>query len=149
MKTLAVIILLAVTLAVTTFAMNAHAAEGCGHQKSSQFRAAREEYEKVKESLTEFIPDAGYYSSRSKGCLGALSAWVPVIGFEMPSINQLLEDLCSQIQTKVKIPMFAFNYSIQIGDSDIDALSTRYWVENVDSDSEQIFQDVWSEIWNQ
>lgn len=119
-------------------------AEGCKDQTDTLKQSALEEFEKAKKDYADMMPDPGGYMAEVKRCVGNLSDWTASIGFKMPSVDQILSNMCQQIRSQVEIPQFDFNVEKTIGQGNKRA---RYEVS--DEDAELVFREIWDDVWSQ
>jgi hypothetical protein len=115
----------------------------CSELSQTARLAAREEYEKAKRAYSDMIPLASRYSNQVKQCISLLNGWTGSIGFKLPSIEQLLRMLCTEIRSYLTMPEFVYDFMVVIGD--VYSVRGRYEVQTGDAD--RIFNEVWDEIW--
>jgi hypothetical protein len=117
-------------------------AENCIDQTAALRQAALEEFEKAKRNHREMLPDTEGYMSEVKRCIGSLSDWTASIGFKMPSVDQILRNMCEEVRSQVDIPKFEFKIDETIG---VGNTRTRYEVS--DEDAELVFREIWETVW--
>ena len=115
----------------------------CSELSQTARLAAREEYEKAKRAYSNMIPQAFRYSSQVKQCISLLNGWTGSIGFKLPSIEQLLRMLCTEIRSYLTMPEFMYDFMVVI--DNVSSVRGRYEVQTGDAD--RIFNEVWDEIW--